>query len=25
VMGSQPIVDPQPYRYARFAKASGRP
>jgi len=24
VMGSQPIVDPNPYRYARFAKASGR-
>jgi glycine/D-amino acid oxidase-like deaminating enzyme len=24
VMGSQPIVDPKPYRYARFAKASGR-
>jgi glycine/D-amino acid oxidase-like deaminating enzyme len=24
VMGSQPIVDPKPYHYARFAKASGR-
>ncbi len=24
VMGSAPIVDPMPYRYARFAKASGR-